>query len=408
MASRFQIIIENAAKRGEKLLEAICKVNEKKKLASGAIGLTPNFTISEAAKTLGCHANTIRKLETDGRLDFDIRRQKSGNTPIRVLNLNEINKIRDVLGKRPKKPKGSKCKRVVVSHLKGGVGKSTHAVHFAHFLAAAGYQVLLLDSDPQGTTTSAHGILGDVDLGDGDDIGDALLKDPALIKKSIRKTKWDNLDLIPARLELEFVDWKMTMGLSQSEPVLGPMPLRMHRALQTIEDEYDVIVIDTPPSLGVLSLNTIASASIVVMPTTPTMFDVSSTAKYFEIMQSLLRNYSKVINPEAILILLTKLNENPTPTMNRMLQQFSVCYGELMMQSRMGVTDEFNKAASNSCSMYETKASTEAYKRARTMIDNINAEILANVQELWDQEAGIESKSKTPPSGLDQMLMEGK
>jgi chromosome partitioning protein len=72
--------------------------------------------------------------------------------------------IREIIGKRPRRPDGASCVRVVFSNLKGGVAKTTMSLHFAQYLAREGYRVLLVDADPQATTTSAFGFIPDLDL----------------------------------------------------------------------------------------------------------------------------------------------------------------------------------------------------------------------------------------------------
>lgn len=382
MSSRdFQQLVDVAAKRGKKLLEIVSEDSHK---CDSSRSLSPDFSISQAAQIIGCPSNLITKLESEGRLGFTIRRARRGNARARVLNYNEINRVRDALGQRPSRPAGSRCKRVVVQNLKGGVAKSTHAIHFAHYLGVQGYRVLLVDSDPQGTATASFGIIPDLHLKDGEDLSYALLKDPTLIHDAVRKTNWDNIDLIPARIELEFVDWEMTINLSSGDTALGPMPLRLNRALQEIEDDYDVIVIDTPPSLGVLSLNTIAAASIMVMPIAPQMFEIGSSVKYFEILSTVLGHYGSEITPEMLAILMTKVDSREAT--ERHLQQLQVCFGEMIMSSMMGKSEAFQKASSHALSLYETPDLGAAEKRARTMLDAINEELLALVQGLWDKD----------------------
>jgi chromosome partitioning protein len=242
----------------------------------------------------------------------------------------------------------------------------------------------MVDSDPQGTTTASYGIIPDLHLSEGDDLSLALLRDPRLIRDAVRKTNWHNIDLIPARIELEFVDWEMTINLASGETELGPMPLRLHRALQVIEDDYDIIVIDTPPSLGVLSLNTITAASIMVMPIAPRMFEIGSSVKYFEILSTVLRHYGSVVSPEKLSILLTKVDNRETTQQH--LQQLRVCFAGMIMHRTMGKSEAFQKATSHGLSLYEAPELGTAEKRARQMLDAVNEEIVGEVRALWAED----------------------
>ena len=374
----FQQLVEKASKRGQKLLEIVFE--DSHKFGAKAV-LKPDFTISQAAAILGCSPDLINNLESENRLGFPLRRVKRGSVKMRVLNYNEINRIRDALNLRPAKPEGAKCKRIVMQNLKGGVAKSTHAIHLAHYLATRGYRVLMVDADPQGTTTASFGIIPDLHLSDGDDLTYALLQDPQQIRQSIRKTNWDDIDLIPSRIELEFVDWEMTINLASGDTSLGPMPLRLHRALQVVDEDYDMIVIDTPPSFGVLSLNTIAAASIMVMPIAPRMFEIGSSIKYFEILSTVLSHYGELISPEKLSILLTRVDKRETTQQH--LQQLDVCFDDLIMQATMGKSEAFQKATSHGLSLYEFPEMRSPEKRARHMLDAINEELLSDIKRLW-------------------------
>tara|TARA_R110001583_G_scaffold141929_2_gene294218 strand:+ start:2519 stop:3751 length:1233 start_codon:yes stop_codon:yes gene_type:complete len=409
MASPFQYVVSGAEKRGKKLLKTVYELAKKERTSNGKLGLEPDFTTGEAAKILGISKSALIKMEGEGTLDFEVRRRSSGSVSNRYFNYNEINKIRSIRGDLPRKPKGAKTKRIIFSNLKGGVGKSTHALHYAHFLASLGYRVLLVDGDPQGTQTGAFSIMADIDLNEGDDLTDALMKDPNLIRKSIRKTYWDNIDLIPARIELEFCDWIMTADFhkeSEANTRLGPMPLRLNKALEVVEDEYDVIVIDTPPSLGVLSLNTIAAASHMVLPCSPTMYDISSVAKYFEIISSLLKLYSEFINPQHVSLLLTKIKPNLTQSSKSIIESLGSTYGDILLESTMGDSEALNSTASNVRSIYETRESTEKYKRGRSMMDAVNLELLGILKEMWANDLGT-TNTKESTKGLSGFVKGG-
>ena len=173
----------------------------------------------------------------------------------------------------------------------------------------------------------------------------------------------------------------MTINLASGETELGPMPLRLHRALEVIEDDYDIIVIDTPPSLGVLSLNTITAASIMVMPIAPRMFEIGSSIKYFEILSTVLRHYGSLVSPEKLAILLTKVDNRETTQQH--LQQLRVCFAGMIMHCTMGKSEAFQKATSHGLSLYEAPELGTAEKRARAMLDAVNEEIVEEVRTLW-------------------------
>ena len=319
---------------------------------------------------------------------------EAGSIQRRIYNYNEVNRIRAAIGKRPGRPLGASCVRVVFSNLKGGVAKTTMSLHFAQYLAREGYRILLVDADPQATATGAFGFIPDLDLGDGDDLFPALTEASSLIGKAVKATHWENLDLIPARLALQYADWRLSQPEERQHATLGPPPVRLHRALKEIEDRYDIIVVDTPPSLGMLSLNAIAAASLIVMPIVPHMYDISSSVQYFRILEQVCALYEREINVQRLSILLTKVDAG-TETLNN-IAVINGAYGELLLSNRMGLTKELQKSASDQVSIYEIdqpRGSRDTYNRAIMMLDGVNSEILLAVRQLWQQEilSGIEA-----------------
>ena len=389
MRFNFRTLCRNAAERGgqmqQRLLDALG--------ARHTIKTLPEFGIERAAQLAGCTASHIRNLESRGDLPAP-RLVDAGSIQRRIYNCNEVNRIRAAIGKRPGRPVGARCVRVVFSNLKGGVAKTTMSLHFAQYLAREGYRVLLVDADPQATTTGAFGFIPDLDLRDGDDLFAALTEGPELIAAAIRRTHWENLDLIPARLALQYTDWQLSQPQERHHEILGPPPVRLHRALKTVEERYDVIVADTPPSLGMLSLNAIAAANLIIMPIVPHMYDISSSVQYFRILEQVCALYEREINVQRLNILLTKVDAS-TETLNN-IAVINGAYGELILSNRMGLTKELQKSASDQVSIYEIdqpRGSRDTYNRALMMLDGVNAEILLAVRQIWQQEilSGIES-----------------
>jgi len=146
-------------------------------------------------------------------------------------------------------------KVIAVANQKGGVGKTTTAVNLAACLAAIGKKILLLDLDPQANATSGVG----VEKIEGASVYQVLLGEGGLVEK-IKPTVFAGLELVPSEVDLCAADLE-----------LGRLEHHLHRLAQVLKpvrdsDRYELILIDCPPSLGILSLNAFAASDGILIP----------------------------------------------------------------------------------------------------------------------------------------------
>ena len=144
-------------------------------------------------------------------------------------------------------------KVVSVANQKGGVGKTTTAINLSTVLAKKGKKVLLIDADPQGNATSGIG----VDKNQEFSTYDVLIED-IMIENTLQETNIKNLDLCPSNINLAGAEVEL-VKLEQRER-------KLKDKLDEIKDEYDFVIIDCPPSLGLITLNAFTASDSVLIP----------------------------------------------------------------------------------------------------------------------------------------------
>jgi chromosome partitioning protein len=143
---------------------------------------------------------------------------------------------------------------IAIANQKGGVGKTTTSINLSATLAEKGKKVLVIDTDPQGNTTSGFGL----DKNELDNTIYELLIGQADVEDVLIKNVVDGLDIIPANVDLAAVEIEL-IDMEEKEYILK-------NAIQKIRDNYDFIIIDCPPSLSMLTINAMTTANTVLVP----------------------------------------------------------------------------------------------------------------------------------------------
>src|SRR3989338_10282470 len=224
-----------------------------------------------------------------------------GRTPQTLRNLEEAGKIKVIcifFKLRPSKPIGAKPVTIGIVNFKGGVGKSFTSLTVSQALALKGYSVLLVDGDSQGTSThQGGGLIPDLHVKSEQTLLNVLIGESDDISKCIIHTHWDGFDIIPANLTLYNAEMIIPNQIYQHRQKTGQVLSfysRLKNALDRVASQYDVIIIDTPPSLGFITLNVLYAVNGLMIPLLPSEVDYCSTVQFLNMAQESLSRLPKM------------------------------------------------------------------------------------------------------------------
>lgn len=343
----------------------------------------PTFPIAQAGSLVGRSASAIRMAEGEGRLPSQER------TPVgrrQGYTLEQLDHMRDIFGTHPWRSPEDPPAIIACQNFKGGVGKSTISIHLAQYLAVNGYRVLLIDADAQASTTMAFGILPDADIDESETVYPALMVGEyhRPIEELIRKTHYFGLDLIPANLTLYNAEYELAARIAKHGfSVLATLAKEIYR----VSSNYDVIILDPPPALGMISLSVLYAANALVIPMPPSLVDFASTTSFLGMLSKTLETLGDAqMRPEYgfVHMLLSKREDNYSQ--NLVADYARRAFGNTILETELKVTAEIGNATSQFQSVYDLSGPTtngEVRRRCLKQLNDVNREIEKQIRKLW-------------------------
>lgn len=346
------------------------------------------FAAPEAAELLGVSGQFMRKVHSEGTIP-EPAESRGGR---RYYSAQEIWDARLVLEQSsrkkgryvPRRTDGEKLQVWQLMNFKGGSSKSTTTIHLAHYFALRGYRVLVVDLDPQGSLTSMCGISPEIEF-DGLTVYDAIrYDDPVSMAEVVVPTYFPGLSLAPARLLLSEFETESAVHSSPDQPFF----LRIRNALAQVEQEFDLVLMDSPPQLGFLTIAGMAAASSLIVPLTPSMLDVSSTAQFLELAgayMEVIEDAGASLQYDHFKFLITR--DEPTDIPSQQLTSFMrALFQDRVMSATALKSTAISDATMLKQSIYEvvrSEMTRSTYDRAKSSMDAVGQEVERMIHEAW-------------------------
>ncbi|MEP4627139.1 MAG: plasmid partitioning protein RepA [Tateyamaria sp.] len=352
------------------------------------------FHPAEVSELTGISMSNLRTRHQEG--DFpEVETDSRGR---RLYTAQEIDQIRHVMAKTgrngetylPGRRKNDALQVISIVNFKGGSSKTTSAIHLAQRYALRGYRVLAIDMDPQASLTTMFGYRPEIEFAESGTVYDALkYEDPVPLSHVIRKTYFHNLDLAPAGLLLSEYETETAYALQHKlDP---PFTQRLAIALDEIETNYDLVIIDCPPQLGFTTMTALLASTGLLITVVPSMLDVASMAQFLEMAGETVQTLEEAAGPidwNFLKFLVARYEPTDVPQSQMAGFLRSILLDQVLTTPMLKST-AISDAGMTQQTIYELDPSQVVKKTLTRILESVNGvadEFEKTIQQAWGRE----------------------
>lgn len=378
-----KISISDLVEQAEKAVHMVSEVRATM-LAPSRSKEPPLFTLTQLAALCGLDK---------GQLSYRLAKEDlptgtlNSTRSRREFTLGEVRQWIRAYRESALRPKDGRAITIAVGNFKGGVSKTTTAMTLAQGLSLRGHRVLVVDMDPQGSLTTLFGVLPDTDVNEEQTFSVLATGDESSIRSCIQHTYWDGLDLVaaaPALFTAEFV----LPARQMKDPSFQFWDV-LNVGLEDVRDEYDVIIIDTAPSLSYLTINAFMAADGLIVPLPPNALDFASSAQFWSLFSDLASNLVETVglskSYDFIHVLLARVDASDVAG-SVVRTWISATYAEKVLPVEIPKTSVTSASAAEFGTVYDIArydGNLKTYKRARDAYDRFVDLVEQSIQSAW-------------------------
>lgn len=355
-------------------------------LAPEAKKVSPLYSASQVATLCGVDKAHVNYRISKGDLPVGQLTPTGGK---REFSLPEVRRWSRTYRSEKMRPAGQRAICIAVANFKGGVSKTTSAMILAQGLSLRGHRVLAIDMDPQGSLTTLNGLLPEAEVSEEMTVAPLCSGETSEITPAIRSTYWDGLDLVAAAPFLFSAEFALP-ARQMNDPTFRFWDV-LNAGLEPVRDLYDIIIIDTPPSLSYVTINGLWAADGIVVPVPPSGLDFASSSQFWSLLADLGSNLDqqekggarKVFDFLHVLLSRVDQADAAAPAVRQWIQ---ATYGEFVLPVEIPKTSVTSNKAAEFATVYDVQkydGSAKTYKRAVDAYDRFVDLVEESAVESW-------------------------
>lgn len=357
-------------------------------LAPDARKRPPIFSTNQVAAICG-----LEKAQMDYRVkkgDLPVGQMESGHR--RKFSLVDTRAWAQSVRSKFMRPEGAEAITISVANFKGGVTKTTTAVTLAQGLSLRGHKVLVIDTDPQGSMTTLFGLLPDVDVADEQTILGLCYGSEVSVDYAITPTYWSGIDIIPANLALYSAEFALP-SRQKSEGAFEFWNV-LNNGIDAARTKYDVIILDTSPSLSYLTINALLASDGLIMPLPPSTLDFTSSGQFWNLFNdltaNLLTNRGKSKSFDFVDVLLARVDANDASS-SVVREWITAAYAGMVLPVEIPKTALTASASAEFGTVYDTdpaNINARTYRRAYDAYERVVELVEEQINTAWKRQTG--------------------